>query len=78
MESSPPLYKIGDFVRCKYDFYDFYTYLYGEDEYVHLPFYGIIVDLAWDDGWYDMEVVYKVYCMDGVERFFLEDELSLP
>jgi len=78
MESSPPKYKIGTFVRCNYDFAWFYAYVYGDDEYIHLPYYGIIVDLAWDDGWYDMEVVYKVYCMDGVYRFFLEDEILIP
>jgi hypothetical protein len=78
MESSPPCYKIGDFVRCNYDFYEFFSHMYAEDEYPHLPYYGIIVDLAWDEGWFQMEVVYKVYCMDATYRFFLEDELSFP
>ena len=52
--------------------------MYAEDDYPHLPYNGIIVDLAWDEGWFQMEVVYKVYCMDATYRFFLEDELSFP
>ena len=70
---------MGDFVKCSYDFVDFHSYLYEDEEnYLYLPFYGIIVDLAADEGWFDMEAVYKIYCMDGHYRFFLEDEIALP
>ena len=69
-------FKKGDFVRCLYEFMDFYIYLYDE-EYPYMPFYGIIVDLVPEEGWFEMETVYKVYCLDGRDRFFLEDELEL-
>ena len=75
MQASPPKYKIGDFVKCRYDFYDFFSYFHDED-YQYLPYYGIIVDIAWEDDWHDMETVYKVYCLDSEFRFFLEDEIK--
>ena len=75
MQPNAPRYKIGDFVRCGYDVYDFYFYVY--EEYPYFRHYGIIIDLTDDEGWYDMEAVYKVYCMDGLFRFFLEDEIKL-
>jgi hypothetical protein len=77
MENIPPKYSVGDFVRCYYDLIDFYSY-FNEEDYVYLPFYGIITEIASDQGWYDLETVYKVYCMDGQFRFFLEDEINLP
>jgi hypothetical protein len=75
MDDSGPKYKVGALVKCSYDFYDFYSYFYDEDDYPYLPFYGIVVDLAWDQTWHNMEAVYKVYCFDGYYRFFLEDEI---
>ena len=77
MENMPSKYSVGDFVRCYYDLFDFYSY-FNEEEYIYLPFYGIITEVASDQGWYDLETVYKVYCMDGQFRFFLEDEISWP
>lgn len=77
MEATLPRYKIGDFVRCNYAFYDIY-YFYTESEYPYLPYYGIIIDLVWNDAWIQAEAVYKIYCMDGEYRFFLEDEIELP
>lgn len=78
MPEKKPKYKVGDFVRCFYNFFEFYSYFYDDAEYLYLPFYGIIVDLAWDVNWLDMEAVYKIYCMDGEYRFFLEDEIHFP
>ncbi len=77
MSSCHLKYKIGDFVRCFYDFRDFYSYFY-DDEYHYFPYYGIIVDLAWEDDFYDLETVYKVFCLDGQFRYFLEDEIRIP
>jgi hypothetical protein len=76
---STPKFKKGQFVRCVYHFIDFYTYLYESDdgEYPYLPFYGIIVEVAAEDHWYEMETVYKIYCLDGLYRFLLEDEIEL-
>lgn len=58
---------------------DFYTYIYenDEDDYLYFRFYGIVVDVAWEETWLFYETVYKVYCIDGLYRFFLEDEVSL-
>ena len=75
MASYPPNYKVGDFVKCRYDFYDFYSYVYGENDYHFMQYYGIIVNSAWENNWDEIETVYKVYCMDGQFRFFLEDEI---
>ena len=58
-------------------FFEFYSYFY-EEEFPYLPHYGIIVDRATDVDWLTMEVVYKVYCLDGEYRFFLEDEIRIP
>ena len=78
MADESPKYSVGDFVRCSYDFFDFYSYFYDDDQYAYLPHYGIVVDYAWDEAWASMmEAVYKVYCMDGCYRFFLEDEIIL-
>tara|TARA_B100000530_G_C15695887_1_gene384044 strand:- start:150 stop:386 length:237 start_codon:yes stop_codon:yes gene_type:complete len=77
MAASTPKYKIGDFVRCTYDLIDFYFYLYEDNDYSYFKYYGIIIDVAYEETWYDMEAVYKVYCMDGCFRFFLEDEILL-
>ncbi len=74
-----PKYKVGDFVKCAYDFYDFYSYVYDEEDYAHFRFYGIIVDVILDDvtWWFTTETVYHIYCLDGIHRFFLEDEVDL-
>jgi hypothetical protein len=68
-------YKIGDFVRCAYDFSHFFSCWYDE-EAAFMPFHGVVVDVSYDEGWY-MESVYQIYCLDGRYRFFLEDELEL-
>ncbi len=78
MEDNTPKYAVGDFVRCSYDLYDFYSYLYeDEDSYPHFRFYGVIIEVVCDDEywWFSTETVYHVYCLDGMYRFFLEDEV---
>jgi len=79
MSPASPKFKKGQFVRCVYEFVDMYTYLYGTEhgDYPFLPFYGIIVEIAAEDHWFEMETVYKVYCLDGLYRFLLEDEIQL-
>jgi len=74
-----PKYKIGDFVRCDYDLYDFYAALYADDDdYPYFPFYGIVIHVTTDPEacWLTTEALYQVYCLDGMHRFFLEDEMS--
>ena len=72
-----PLFKKGSFVKCSYQYFDYYSYMYGEDDFPYFKHYSIVVDYEWDESWYELEMVYKVYCMDGNYRFFLEDELNL-
>ena len=39
-------------------------------------FYGIIVDLE-EEAYFFGEVIYEIYCVDGVFRYFMEDEIEL-
>jgi len=72
-----PKYKIGNFVRCWYDFYNYY-HGYYETPHVN-SMHGIIVEIeyaTWPDNEYgEPEIIYVVYCTDGVYRFFIEDEV---
>jgi len=77
MQENAPLFKKGEFVQCSYQYYDYFSYIYGEHDYPYFKFYGIVVDFEWDRSWYNLEMVYRVYCMDGNYRYFLEDELCL-
>lgn len=70
-----PFFKPGAFVRCAYDFHQFFSYWY-EEKSSFIPFHGVIVDIVMDEGWAG-ESVYQVYCLDGQYRFFLEDEMEL-
>ena len=78
VESSPK-YKLGNFVRCGYDLVDFYSYIYENEtgDYFYFRFYGLVVQIEEDKDWLFGETVYKVYCIDGLYRFFLEDEMEL-
>jgi hypothetical protein len=78
MCAATPRHKIGDFVKCSYSLIDFHFYLYGdEDSMPYFKYYGIVMDHTYDGWWDEMEPVYKIYCMDGICRFFLEDEICL-
>tara|TARA_R110000824_G_scaffold136474_2_gene300130 strand:+ start:3074 stop:3319 length:246 start_codon:yes stop_codon:yes gene_type:complete len=80
MEETKKLkYKVGDFVRCAYDLYDFYAILYDEEDHPYFPFYGTIIHITShsQDWWFFPGPVYQVYCLDGIHRFFLEDEMHL-
>jgi hypothetical protein len=76
-----PKYKIGDFVGCWYVLYQYYYYhhhLYGDGfDKNEAPVYGVIVEIdfaQYDEEW-NYDVIYVVYCTDGIYRFFLEEEL---
>tara|TARA_R110002020_G_scaffold256852_1_gene470518 strand:- start:2313 stop:2567 length:255 start_codon:yes stop_codon:yes gene_type:complete len=72
-----PRYKIGDLVRCMYDLYQYFYAVYSDDEYENTPIYGIIVDVdyAMYSEIFGYDVLYVVLCMDGIYRFFTEDEI---
>ena len=72
-----PRFVVGDLVRCWYTLYQHYYYHLNNWEDDEQPVYGVIIDIEYaqyDDGW-DYDVIYVVYCLDGVYRFFVEEEL---
>ena len=70
-----PRFKIGDLVRCWYTFYYYQYYQY--DDFDDSPVYGIVIDIDYAE--YDEEIfddiIYVVFCMDGIYRFFVEEEV---
>ena len=77
MENDIPVaaFAIGDFVRCRYTYYQFY-YPYYQDEEDEPPHHGIVVevDYAQYEDW-PAEIIYVVFCTDRVYRFFVQEEL---
>jgi len=71
-------FKVGDFVACQYDFYEFGSIVYdGENRFVN-PFYGIILLVdAQPEAIFGYDVLYQVVCLDGNLRFFTEWEITL-
>jgi hypothetical protein len=72
-----PYYSLGEFVVCLYDYLDFFSFIYDDDDDGYAPHYGIIVDI--DLGYLDYleEPLYSVLCMDGEKRYFMESEIKL-
>ena len=73
----PPRFQPGTFVKCIYDFMDFYNYIYDnvdEDDFTH---YGLVIRA--DNEFLDFmdEYVYEVLCVDGIKRHFMESEIRL-
>lgn len=72
-----PRFQPGTFVKCIYDFMDFYNYVYDnvdEDDFTH---YGLVIRA--DNEFLDFmdEYVYEVLCVDGIKRHFMESEIRL-
>ena len=76
-ENQPaPRFKVGDFVQCWYTLYQYYYY-YLEEHDENQPVHGIIVEVDYvnfDDEWL-ADIIYVVFCTDGVYRFFVEEEI---
>ena len=75
-----PRYRVGDLVSCAYDLYQFYRSsipYYDDDEYGY-DVVGIIVEVeyAMYSEIFGYEILYVVLCLDGLHRYFSEDELS--
>ena len=75
-----PRYSVGDFVRCVHVHYNYhYYYTWHDDDAEPEDFhYGIIVDVdyaCWDGFEDDYEILYIVFCTDGTQRFFSDDEV---
>jgi len=80
--SANPKYKVGDFVSCVHLYYN-YHYYYGHAHYdqpeVHDFYHGMIVDIdyaCWNGYEEEMEIIYIIYCTDGIRRFFSEEEIT--
>ena len=76
-----PKFKVGDFVKCWYSLYQYYYYhhqLYGDDlDIDEDPIYGVVVEVdfaQYDEEWF-CDVIYVIFCTDGVYRFFIEEEI---
>ena len=71
----PPRFQKGDFVRCVYDFMDFYRYVYDDVEESDYTHYGIIITIDLEFLDFMDEYVYEVLCVDGIRRHFMESEI---
>lgn len=70
-----PKFQPGDFVKCVYDFVDFYKYIYEDlDEDDH-TYYGIVLRIDTDFYEFMEEYIYEVLCVDGLRRHFMESEI---
>lgn len=72
-----PLYLIGDLVKCTYDLYQYYYPVYPTAKDNEPSNYGIIieVDYATYGEFYGFEPLYLVLCIDGIKRYYCEDEI---
>ena len=67
---------MGDFVKCWYTWYQYYHYYLESDEH-DKPVYGVIVEVDYahyDDEWFH-DIIYVVFCTDGMYRFFVQEEV---
>lgn len=73
-----PKFGTGEFVVCFYDFLDYFSYIYDEDDNkTDARYYGIVISS--DDQYqaYVDEYIYTVLCLDGEMRYFMESEIQL-
>lgn len=71
-----PRYSVGDLVACVYDlYYHYMSPMY--DDYEREPFIGIIVEVeyAMFSELFGYEIIYLVLCVDGIHRYFAEEEI---
>ena len=71
-----PRYAVGDLVSAVYDMYYHYMSPFYEDAHRD-PFIGIVVeiDYAMYSEIFGYEIIYLVLCMDGIQRYFAEEEI---
>ena len=70
-----PRYEIGQLVKCGYDTYEFFKYVFPDDPPAPAVYYGIIVKVEYEEEFFGASI-YQVYCTDGRNRYFLEEELE--
>ena len=77
MRTAPiPFFKVGDLVRGYYDFADHIYYPVSEDLPPHFRRHvGVVVSIE-HENYYFGEYIYCVLCVDGIKRFFLEQEIA--
>ena len=72
-----PRFEKGSFVRCVYDFMDFYNYIYDDIDEGDFTHYGIVIGIDEEFLQFMDEYIYEVLCVDGIRRHFTESEIRL-
>jgi len=72
-----PYYSLGEFVVCLYNYLDFFSFIYDDEEGGFDRHYGIIVDVDLEYLEWLGEPLYSVLCLDGENRYFMESEIKL-
>jgi len=74
-------FKLGDLVSCAYDLYQYYRHMLppDEDDEGQYDVVGIVVEIeyAMYSEIFGYEILYVILCVDGKQRYFAEEELSL-
>ena len=78
MDGRQPLYKVGDFVTCDFEYLSFVRSFYDEKGITDASVYhGIIIDVDTSFYQYMEEYVYEILCLDGEKRYFMQSELMM-
>jgi len=77
MQERTPSFKIGDLVVGAYDFmeYLYFKSLYPDDVPEPPTYVGVVTNADFQP-YYFGEWIYAVLCVDGLTRYFLEDEIA--
>jgi hypothetical protein len=70
----PPRYKIGDLVKGYYDVVEYYYWYDDTNDYMVSTHTGVVVEVDYEIEYFE-DYVYTILCLDGVKRFFIENEL---
>ena len=70
-----PRYEVGQLVKCGYDTYEFFKYVFPDDPPIPPVYHGIIMKVEYEEQFFGASI-YEVYCTDGRYRYFLEEELE--
>lgn len=74
------VFKVGDLVRCAYDLFEYYEYIFDHEPESDYPFHGIVIGIQQDalqNDKYGYNRLYTVRCFDGHLRYFAFWELRL-
>ena len=74
IQDIPPMFVIGNLVRGNYDYMQYYYWYEDSDSYLHVTHTGVVVEIEYEMEYFQ-DYVYTVLCLDGIKRFFVENEL---